>query len=80
MKRPVLIVIALLVPASALAQGVNDPSTPNRNVIIVNPSQPSSARATPNIPSTIQAPLTRGGRAVPYYGNRTRTSGSARSR
>lgn len=78
MKRPVLIAIALLVPAAAWGQGVNDPSTPNRNVIIVNPSQSSSSRATPNIPSQIQAPLTRGGRAMPYYGNRTRGSGSSR--
>ncbi|MBR0829882.1 hypothetical protein JQ596_30570 [Bradyrhizobium manausense] len=78
MKRVILIAAALFVPAAVWAQGVNDPSTPNRNVIIVNPSQQSTTTATPNIPSTIRAPLTRGGRAVPYYGNRTRTSGSSR--
>jgi len=78
MQRLALIAIALVVPAAAWAQGVNDPSTPNRNVIIVNPSQPSSTTATPNIPSQIQPPITRGGRAHPYYGNRTRGSGSAR--
>lgn len=78
MKRPVLIAIVLLMPAAAWAQGVNDPSTPNRNVIIVNPSHPAPPNATPNIPSRIQAPLTRGGRAMPYYGNRTRGSASSR--
>lgn len=76
MKRLVFIAAALLGPTSALAQGVNDPSTPNRNVIVVNPSQPSPTTATPNIPSRIQAPLIRGGRAQPYYGSRTRGSGS----
>ncbi len=74
MKRFVLIV-ALVSSGGAWAQGVNDPSTPNRNVIIVNPSQPSPSTATPNIPSQIQAPITRGGRAHPYYGNRTHGSG-----
>lgn len=78
MKRFALIAVALFVPTGVWAQGVNDPSTPNRNVIIVNPSQSSTTTATPNIPSTIQAPVTRGGRAQPYYGNRTRTSGSSR--
>ncbi|WP_271502041.1 hypothetical protein [Bradyrhizobium sp. CCBAU 11357] len=78
MKRLVLITLALVVPAGAWAQGVNDPSSPNRNVIIVNPSQPSGSTATPNYPSRIQAPLTRGGRAIPYYGNRTRGSASSR--
>ena len=78
MQRLALIVVVLLVPAIAWAQGVNDPSTPNRNVIIVNPSQPSPTTATPNIPSQIQPPITRGGRAQPYRGNRTRASGSAR--
>lgn len=78
MKRLVLITLAIAVPASAWAQGVNDPSTPNRNVIIVNPSQPSPSTATRNIPSQIQQPLTSGGRARPYYGNRTRGSGSSR--
>jgi hypothetical protein len=77
MKRPVLIAIALLVPATAWAQGVNDPSTPNRNVIIVNPSQPAAPNATPNIPSRIEPPVTRGGYARPYYGNRTRGSSSS---
>lgn len=85
MKRLLLIAITLLAPAGALflpvgawGQGVNDPSTPNRNVVIVNPSQPSPSTATRNIPSRIQAPLTRGGRAIPYYGNRTRGSASSR--
>jgi hypothetical protein len=78
MKRPVLIAIALLVPAAAWAQGVNDPSTPNRNVIIVNPSQPAPPNATRNIPSRIEPPVTRGGYARPYHGNRTRGSGSSR--
>lgn len=78
MKRPVLIAIALLVPATAWGQGVNDPSTPNRNVTIVNPSQPARPNATRNIPSRIEPPVTTGGRARPYYGNRTRTSGSSR--
>lgn len=81
MKRLVLIAAALVVPAGVWAQGVNDPSTPNRGVIIVNPSQPAPSTATPNIPSTIQGPpVVRGGRAQPYYGSRTRTSGSSRSR
>ena len=57
MKRPLLIAIALLVSATAWAQGVNDPSTPNRNVIIVNPSQPAAPNATRNIPSRIQPPV-----------------------
>lgn len=78
MKRLVLIAIALLVPAAAWGQGVSDPSTPNRNVIIVNPSQPSPPNATRNIPSRIEPPVTSGGRARPYYGNRTRGSGSSR--
>ncbi|MGY2933647.1 hypothetical protein ACVWZ6_003249 [Bradyrhizobium sp. GM6.1] len=88
MKRLVLTAVALFVTAStwgpsiwapsALAQGVNDPSTPNRNVIIVNPSQPAPSTATRNIPSQIQPPLISGGRARPYYGNRTRGSGSSR--
>ncbi|SDH20040.1 hypothetical protein SAMN05216338_1006148 [Bradyrhizobium sp. Rc2d] len=78
MKRLVLITFALVVPAGASAQGVSDPSTPNRNVIIVNPSQPSPSTATPNIPSRIEPPLTRGGHARPYHGNRTRGSGSSR--
>lgn len=79
MKRLVLITLALVVPAaSAWAQGVNDPSSPNRNVIIVNPSQPSRPNATPNIPSRIEPPVTRGGYARPYHGNRTRGSGSSR--
>lgn len=78
MKRTVLIAAALLVPASTFAQGVNDSSTPNRNVIIVNPSRPSPSTATPNIPSQIQPPLISGERARPYYGSRTRSSGSSR--
>lgn len=79
MKRLILITLALVVPAaSAWAQGVNDPSTPNRNVIIVNPSQSSPPNATPNIPSRIEPPVTRGGYARPYHGNRTRGSGSSR--
>ncbi|WP_148667180.1 hypothetical protein [Bradyrhizobium amphicarpaeae] len=78
MKRPVLIAIALLVPATAWAQGVNDPSTPNRNVTIVNPSQPAPPNATRNIPSRIEPPITSGGRARPYHGNRTRGSASSR--
>ncbi|MBB4260141.1 hypothetical protein GGD64_004175 [Bradyrhizobium sp. CIR3A] len=78
MKRQVLIAIALLLPAAAWAQGVNDPSTPNRNVTIVNPSQPARPNATPNIPSRIEPPVTRGGYARPYHGNRTRGSGSSR--
>lgn len=78
MKRLVLIALALVLPAGAWAQGVNDPSTPNRNVIIVNPSQPARPNATRNIPSRIEPPVTTGsGRARPYYGNRTRGSGSS---
>ncbi|TFV36367.1 MULTISPECIES: hypothetical protein [Bradyrhizobium] len=78
MKRPVLIAIALLVPAASWAQGVNDSSTPNRNVTIINPSQPAPPNATRNIPSRIEPPVTTGsGRARPYYGNRTRGSGSS---
>jgi len=77
MKRFILLV-AIISPAAASAQGVNDPSTPNRNVIIVNPSQPSPTTATPNIPSQIQAPPIRGGRARPYHGSRTSGSGSSR--
>ncbi|MGY4434461.1 hypothetical protein ACVWWO_006938 [Bradyrhizobium sp. F1.13.1] len=66
MKPLVLTAVALFVTAStwgpsALAQGVNDPSTPNRNVIIVNPSQPAPSTATRNIPSQIQPPLIRRG-------------------
>lgn len=80
MKRFVLIAIAIVSPAGAWAQGVRDLSTPNNNVIIVNPAQPAPANATPNIPSQIQPPLTRGGRAQPYYGSRTRGSGSGRGR
>ncbi|SCB43132.1 hypothetical protein GA0061099_1007205 [Bradyrhizobium yuanmingense] len=79
MKRLVLITLALVVPAaSAWAQGVNDPSSPNRNVIIVNPSQPARPNATPNIPSRIEPPVTTYGRARPYRGNTTRGSGSSR--
>ena len=78
MKRPVLIAIALLVPAAVWAQGVNDPSTPNRNVTIVNPSQPAPPNATRNIPSRIEPPVTTRGHAQPYRGNRTRGSGSSR--
>ncbi|WP_271526791.1 hypothetical protein [Bradyrhizobium sp. CCBAU 25338] len=78
MKRLVLIILAFAVPAGAWAQGVNDPSTPNRNVVIVNPSQPSPPNATRNIPSRIEPPVTSGGRARPYHGNRTRGSGSSR--
>ncbi|WP_448041476.1 hypothetical protein [Bradyrhizobium liaoningense] len=80
MKRTVLIGIALasVVPAAAWAQGVNDPSTPNRNVIVVNPSQPSPPNATRNIPSRIEPPVTTHGRARPYHGNTTRGSGSSR--
>jgi hypothetical protein len=78
MKRLVLITFALIVPAGAWAQGVNDPSTPNRNVIIVNPSQPARPNATRNIPSRIQAPVTSGAAARPYHGNMTRGSGSGR--
>ena len=78
MQRFALIAVALFVPAAGWAQGVNDSSTPNHNVTIVNPSQLSPTTATPNIPSTIQPPVTRGGRAQPYVGNRTRTSGSSR--
>jgi hypothetical protein len=77
MKRLVLTALVLVVPGIVGAQGVNDPSTPNRNVIIVNPSQPSPTTATRNIPSQIQAPPISGGRARPYYGNRTRGSGSS---
>lgn len=77
MKRSVLIIFALVVPAAAWAQGVNDPSTPNRNVIIVNPPQPSPSTATRNIPSRIEPPVTSGS-ARPYYGNRTRGSESSR--
>jgi hypothetical protein len=76
MKRLALVAIVLVGPA--WAQGVNDPSTPNRNVIIVNPSQPAPPNATPNIPSQIRAPLTRGGRAQPWRGSGTRGSGSSR--
>lgn len=75
--KPVLIAIALLAPTSVWAQGVNDPSTPNRNVTIVNPSQPARPNATPNIPSRIEPPVTTRGHARPYYGNRTRGSGSS---
>ncbi len=78
MKRLVLITFALVVPAGAWAQGVNDPSTPNRNVIIVNPSQPARPNATRNIPSRIEPPVTTYGRARPYHGNTTRGSGSSR--
>ena len=78
MQRLALIAVALFMPAAGWAQGVNDPSSPNHNVTIVNPSQPSPTTATPNIPSTIQPPITRGGRAQPYVGNRTPTSGSSR--
>jgi hypothetical protein len=78
MKRLALATLVFLVPASAWAQGVNDPSTPNHNVIIVNPSQPSPTTATRNIPSQIQAPAISGGRARPYSGNRARGSGSSR--
>ncbi|WP_375161719.1 hypothetical protein [Bradyrhizobium sp. RDT46] len=56
MKPPILIAIALLMPAAAWAQGVNDPSTPNRSVTIVNPSQPAPPNATRNIPSRIEPP------------------------
>jgi hypothetical protein len=78
MKCFALIAVALVGPAGAWAQGVNDPSTPNRNVIIVNPSQPAPPNATPNIPSQIPAPLTRGGHAEPWLGSGTRGSGSSR--
>jgi hypothetical protein len=78
MRQIALIVFAIILPTAVMAQGVNDPSTPNRGVIVVNPSRPSTTTATPNIPSTIQAPVTRGGRAQPYHGRRTRTSGSGR--
>jgi hypothetical protein len=78
MKQITLIAFAIIMPTAVMAQGVNDPSTPNRGVIVVNPPQPSRSTATPNIPSTIQAPVTRGGRAQPYHGRRTRTSGSSR--
>lgn len=77
MKPPVLIAIALLMPAAAWAQGVSDPSTPNRGVTIVNPSQPAPPNATRNIPSRIEPPVTTRGHARPYYGNRTRGSGSS---
>ncbi len=65
MKRLILITFALVAPAGASAQGVNDPSTPNRNVIIVNPSQPARPNATRNIPSRIEPPVTSGARARP---------------
>lgn len=78
MKRLVLITFALVMPAGAWAQGVNDPSTPNRNVTIVNPSQPARPNATPNIPSRIEPPVTTQGRARPYRGPTTRGSGSSR--
>lgn len=78
MKSLALIAVALVAPSGVWAQGTNDPSTPNRNVIIVNPSQPSQPTATRNIPSQIQAPPVSGGRARPYYGSRTRGSGSSR--
>ena len=77
MKPPVLIAIALLMPAAAWAQGVSDSSTPNRSVTIVNPSQPAPPNATRNIPSRIEPPVTTRGHARPYYGNRTRGSGSS---
>lgn len=78
MKRLALIAVAVLYPACAWAQGVNDPSTPNHNVVIVNPpQQPAPPNATPNIPSAIQAPPPNIRRAQPYYGSRTRGSGSS---
>ncbi|QPF87100.1 hypothetical protein IC762_12700 [Bradyrhizobium genosp. L] len=73
-----LTVIALTIPAGARAQGVNDPSTPNHNVIIVNPSQPARPNATRNIPTGIQAPPVVRGRARVYHGPRTRGSGTGR--
>lgn len=78
MNRLALTVAALMFPAGAWAQGVNDPSTPNRNVIIVNPSQPAAPNATPNIPSRIEARPVIRGPAQPYYGNRTPGGGSGR--
>lgn len=49
--------LALSVPALAPAQGVNDPSTPNSRVIVVNPPvQPLRPTATTNIPPRSVAP------------------------
>lgn len=77
-KYLALALVALAIPVGALAQGVNDPSTPNRNVIIVNPSQPAAPTATRNIPTGIQAPPVVRGRARVYRGPRTPGSGSGR--
>lgn len=59
--RLVIMILALAlelgVSATASAQGVNDPSTPNARVIIVNPpAQPSRPTATTNIPPASVAP------------------------
>ena len=71
-----LIMAGLLLPAGAWGQGVNDPSTPNRNVIIANPP-PNVAPATRNIPTRIEPPPLNN-RARPYHGPTTRGSGSSR--
>lgn len=78
MKRLTLSLIAVMIPAAAWAQGVNDPSTPNRNVIIVNPPQPSAPTATRNIPGNYNAAPVIRGRARVYRGPRTPGSGSGR--
>ena len=50
MKYLALIVLAVSLETPVRAQGVKDPSTPNHNVIIVNPQQPSPPTAVRNIP------------------------------
>lgn len=72
-----LMMAGLLLPAGARGQGVNDPSTPNRNVIITNPPPPNVAPATRNIPTRVESPPPNN-RARPYHGPTTRGSGSSR--
>jgi hypothetical protein len=69
--------VLIVLPATASAQGIKDPSTP-RSTITVNPSeQPVRPTATPNVPSRVTAPPL-GVRRVYPYRNGARTSGSYR--
>jgi hypothetical protein len=68
MKGVLLFVVVLVIPCTAVAQGVRDPSTPNTNqVFSVNPpQQPARPTATPNVPTQIPSPPLGVRRALPY--------------
>ncbi|MBA7471893.1 hypothetical protein ES707_07205 [subsurface metagenome] len=79
MKRLALtaLVIAYFGSTCAWAQGVKDPSTPDRSHITVVPSQQSTSPNATNVPNQVAAPpVGRYHRAQPYYGSTTRGAGS----